>query len=145
MTVPTSNPPVDVFDTAVCASARLTDRLIRRWTCAPCEVSRICHWVPGWPCAGLLAAASVIACFTALPRRPSASTLTSCLTDAPGRIGFGSTVCVTPSANLPKHAVARRPAAASIRRRRYTGWDCGGPAKDGGLERVSLWSAGGDH
>src|SRR5207237_5215224 len=107
--VPTSNPPVDVFDTAAWASVRLTDRLMRRWTVAPCDVSLICHFVPDCPCAWPFVAASVIACFTAVPRSPSASTLTSCLTDAPGRIRFGSIVWVMTRAELVKHDVTGRP------------------------------------
>src|SRR5438445_1077587 len=115
---------------------------MRRWIPAPSELSRTCHCVPVCPCVWPFAAPSVIACFTAVPRRPSASTLTSCLTDAPGRIGFGSIVWVTPSANLPKHAVARRPAAASIGMRRYIGRDCGLKDPRRGLEPVSLWGGG---
>src|SRR2546428_5300778 len=125
--VPTSRPPVEAWGTAVCASVRLTDRNMRRCTAEPSELSRICHCVPDPACAWPFVAASVIACFTAVPSRPSASTLTSCLTEAPGRIGVGSIVCVTPSANFPKHAVARRPAAARSERRRYIG--------------VALWAA----
>src|SRR2546425_6676743 len=119
--VPTSKPPVEAWGTAVCASARLTDRNMRRCTAEPSELSRICHCVPDPACAWPFVAASVIACLTAVPSRPSASTLTSCLTEAPGRIGVGSIVCVTPSANFPKHAVARRPAVARSQSRRYIG------------------------
>src|SRR2546427_1107067 len=125
--VPTSKPPVEAWGTAVCASVKLTDRNMRRCTAEPSELSRICHCVPDPACAWPFVAASVIACLTAVPSRPSASTLTSCLTEAPGRIGVGSIVCVTPSANLPKQAEERSPAAASIARRRFTSPHCGPP------------------